>query len=284
MSEFDAKEANLGLKGGGQLPHFYLGYNLMAQYSNNLDDIEVRNAYAFLTAAPGTLFVGKSASGSYQDVYSHVDIHPNLNAHGTGKQAPLHEQGKWADNTLGYASPWWHSGAGDLQLKTSVTPMESKSGNHGDVWMGRINYRYDNIEAVLNYLNMAGDIGDQDETYHRTAMTLRGQFDAVKLVALAELTNNSFSHAQNTYVASASYQQDRWLWGISHQYKTFEDEQRFPALGLTIASVRYQYWQDLSFYVEGAVYSDDPADYVDFSKDRFAHAGNSLALGMLFSF
>ncbi|MDO6619056.1 hypothetical protein [Shewanella sp. 6_MG-2023] len=280
----EAKQVNLGAKGKYAVDSITTYYNVSAQYSDNFDDIEVRNASLYFATEYGGLYVGKGASGSYADVYARTDIHANNTNDPSGKNKMLYEQGQYTDNVLCYVSPKWATDLGTWQMKTAIVTYNEANKASDDALMGRLLYSNGNFNAVFNYLRFdeyAGPDGTVD-AYDRFSFGTDYTVGNLKLAATAEVTENSFNGADNTYVGAASYSLDKIDFGVSYQHKTFESD--FEDLGLIIASVKYHYGKQLTFYVEAAKYTEDTADYADFDGDRFANSDDNFSIGGIFKF
>ncbi|MCT8988332.1 hypothetical protein [Shewanella phaeophyticola] len=147
----EAKQVNLGAKGVYKVDEITTYYNLSAQYSDNFDDIEVRNASLYFNTEYGGIYVGKGSSGSYANVYGRIDIHANNNNDPSGKNKMLYEQGKYTDNVLFYVSPEWSTNLGKWQFKGGIVTYNEASESSDDALVARLLYSHDNFNAVLNY-------------------------------------------------------------------------------------------------------------------------------------
>lgn len=280
----EAKQVNLGAKGVYKVDEITTYYNLSAQYSDNFDDIEVRNASLYFNTEYGGIYVGKGPSGSYANVYGRIDIHANNNNDPSGKNKMLYEQGKYTDNVLFYVSPEWSTNLGKWQFKGGIVTYNEASESSDDALVARLLYSHDNFNAVLNYQRFDENVGPEgtDQVYNRFSFGADYSIGNLKLAATTEVTDNSFNGAENTYIGAAIYSRGKVEFSVSYQHKTFESD--FDDLGLIIASVKYHYGKQLTLYIEAADYTEETIDYVEFSDNRFAESDDNVAIGGIFKF
>ncbi|TKB51174.1 hypothetical protein FCL40_01050 [Ferrimonas sediminicola] len=280
----EAKSVNLGGKGKYAVKDITTYYTLSAQYSDNFDDIEVRNASLYFSTKYGGFYVGKGASGSYANVYARTDIHANNNNDPSGKNRMLYEQGMYTDNTFCYVSPKWATESGTWQMKAAIVTYNEVNEASDDALMGRLLYSKGGFNAVLNYLRFDENAGPEgtEKAYNRFAAGADYTIENLTLAATVEITDNSFNGAENTYAGAVVYSMNEVDFGVSYQHKTFETD--LDDLGLVIASLKYHYGEQLTFYVEAAEYTEDTADYANFSGNRFANSDDNFAVGAIFKF
>lgn len=280
----EAKSVNLGGKGKYQVEDITTYFDVSAQYSDNFDDIQVRNASLYFSTEYGGLYVGKGASGSYANVYGRTDIHANNTNDPSGKNRMLYEQGMYTDNTICYISPKWSTATGIWQVKVGVVTYDETNESSDDVILSRLLYSNGQFNAVMNYLRFdeKTNAGENGEVYNRFSFGADYTTGNLTIAGTVEVNDNSSSGADNTYVGALVYKVNKLDFGVSYQHKTFDID--LDDLGLLIASVKYHYGEQLTFYAEAAEYTENTADYASFANNRYSESNDNFSVGAIFKF
>ncbi|QIZ77656.1 porin [Ferrimonas lipolytica] len=287
--ETEVALANLGVKGVYKYDGLTAKFDLGGQYSDNdnsgdADDFEILKANILLANKYGAIFAGDGVSGSYSNIYQRIDIHESNNNEAYNS-AMLYEQPKYSENIFCLISKKYDVGFGKLQAKTAIVTPKDNNGSDDDVLMGRILFFSDSFNATFNALRIDEKYGNADDTYMRYALGADYSIDNLTLAAVAEVTDESFNGAENTYIGAATYRMDKFEFGVSYQHKTFEEKigvEDIDSVGLAIASVKYHHSKYLTLYTEVAEYGEDMTKaFADTNfAGKFANSEDNVSIGV----
>ncbi len=265
----------IGNKGSYKTDDFKIIYEAEVQYSDNfakrgLDDFELNTARIIIASKFGAAVIGHGYSGVYSDVYKRVDIHQSNNAELSSRNKMLWEQAAYAKNILAYATPSLAVGKGKLKLVGSIVTPKEDNGSNDDVVTARLVYNSANFNAAIGYVQVDKKFpaNEADDNYKRYSIGADYKFSGLTLASMIEVNEDSFNKSENTYVGAVKYQYASVDFGVSYQHKTYQDTTDNGDQSLLIASVNYNYDENLSFFVEAALYGEEPVLFKDnYSED-----------------
>lgn len=263
--------------------HFKVKYEAEVQYSDNFDnrgqdDIQVTIGRALFITDYGTFVLGKAYSGVYAEVYKRVDIHYSNNGENSSRNKMLWEQATYGTNVFAYSTPRFKLGNGTIKVVGSVNSPKDDNNSNFDVTSARVVYNSKNFNASAGYVGVNEKMKavEAENRYDRYSVGADYTFKNLTFVGLAEITDYAFNNAENTYAAALKYKFDQLKFGVSYQHKTYTDNWTGveDTQSLVIASVGYEYSQNLTFFAEGAFYGEEPALFND------SYSEDSLNIGI----
>ncbi|KXF82040.1 porin [Enterovibrio coralii] len=255
------QEALVGLHGFIPAEHFRMRYKLAAEYSETnpnpeeQDEIIVSEAnLLFVSKQFGGLYVGQGTTGSWQDLYSKVDIFDSTNMKRAGGNESLFRQGYYGTNILAYASPSFHN----FSFKVAAMSPNETNGADIDVLGLRALYNAKNFSLVLNRAEM--DEKQVATGYTRWALASSYKMGNAYLAGLVEYNEKDPLGDSWVYAVSGKYTADKMSYRLGAQTKQWEDDAKNVDKEdetLLLANVSYQFHPNASLYAEVAEYLED---------------------------
>ncbi|WP_047516772.1 porin [Vibrio harveyi] len=281
--------ANAGIKGKHDADLLRVIYNLEAEYSEDLtqkvteeQDFDTRVSEANLilvTKDFGGIYFGNGTTGTYKDLYSHVDIFESNNMH-RSSNAALFRQAKSGDNQLAYMTPKWKG----VYAKVAVISPDNSNGEDIDILGLRLLYVTDNFDLVLNRAQVDEKQmpGHQNDDYVRYALSSSYTWDNFYLGGLIELNYDDPQGDSAVYGISGKYSLDKLTFKLGTQHKAFDDSNKDNQT-LYLASLNYAFSQQFSTYVEVAEYAEDSATN-DPANNNGENRNDNINIGLHFKF
>ncbi len=270
--------------------------NPYAQFNGYDNDIQVTKADVVLVTDYGTFVTGVGDIGPYTFVQNMVDIGYVNNGSFASNNKMLWEEMKEGGKVFVYNTPDFDIGLGKVKFGGVVVTPKDQNDVANDITSLSAQFASDKLDLSVFYgITDKEVVGTRLAAHNQTRLSIGTTYratDNLTLAATAELQNHQFDTADDTYVAAIKYRHNKFDFGLSYQYKTFVDGANHGAdydeQSLVIANVGYNYTDAITFFVEGALYGEEPSDYIvgslyevyGYPNGYDVYSGDSVSVGI----
>lgn len=279
----DIYQAQVGAMGNMKVNSFGIGYQLEAEYSESMteksrdNDLIVREAnIRVMFPGLGGAYIGSGTTGTWNDLYSKVDIFESNNMERHSNNMLFGAQ-RYATNQLAIMTPVFSG----FQFKAAVVSPDEQNDADADIVGLRALYAQDAFSLVVNHSWTSKEmLGGATQDGQRTLVASSYQFHQFYLGAVAEFDYDMPFDSRNVYGVSAKYTLNSTSFSLGYQYADWKGAHDNESLYL--ANVRHDFNEHFALFAEGALYG---ASYqAGVNKPADIAKGDNVNVGLIVSF